>query len=464
MTLPNGTTARYLICSTMACWLMYSAESMANIEVAKFLEFGATATDNTALTDDNATGDVILNLRPAVELKFAGNRFGAVARGEVEYLYFSDAEDDIVDPRLSSKLSGTLIDNLLFFDASLVASRLSTDGNFIRLNDDDTTAVIFKASTFLDRSFGRFADFFLGHTFSTQTNLGDDEDNDGRFESNRNVITFNLERDPQYGGVIWGIGGTYSQDNSDLNEFQNSSVFAKLGATISQTLLTELTFGVERRDFETDNGGVEPEESSVWQLDFNWSPSEFTTLSAGYGERFFGRGPAFELKHRVRNSRIIASFTREVSRSLASLDGISTLGDNPGLTNIANTETVTLTNGNVASQLDEPFVTNQFRLAYKLAGRRSDFIIDAIYSEQERLEDSELDSPDGEDQIDTLLGRLVFDRRLSNFATLRFQYNHQMSKADARPGLNYTENRFGVKFIYHFDGVSEFDDEDIEID
>ena len=463
MMLPNGVTARLFICSMIACWLTFSVNSAANIEVSKFLEFGAIATDNPGLESGDTDAELVFNLAPAVELKFAGNRFGAIARGEIEYLRFTDAEDEIVNPNLSSKLTGTLIDNLLFLDASLVISKLSPDGNFLRLSDDDNTAAVFKVTTFLDRSFGRTADFYLAHTYSTLV----DEESDS-FESDQNFVEFSLERDPQYGGFLWGVGGSYSQDNSDFNEFQNSNVYAKIGATISQTFLTELTVGIERRDFEfedTDNnpliGDAEnslltgDQDSKVWQLDFTWTPSEFTSLKAGYGERFFGNGPTLELKHRVRNSRIVASFTRDVTRETASLDGISTLSGTTSPT-IGNTDSIELTNGDLANPLDEPFVDNSFRLAYKLAGRRSDFIIDAIYSDLERL--------DGEQSFETLLGRIVFDRRLSNFLSLRLQYDHQLSQSDDFPEQDYTENRFAVKFIYHFDGVSEFDDDDLDID
>lgn len=449
--------------------MSYSVTLTANIEVSKFLELGATATDNINLTESNNDSELVFNLKPAVELKYAGNRFGAVARGEIEYLYFSEAEDDITDPRLASKLTGTLINNLLFVDASLVMSKLAPGGNLIRLSDDSSTAATFKATTFLDHSFGRVADFYLAHTYSTQA----DEERDS-FDSNRNVVQFSLERNPQYGGFVWGIGGFHSRDNAESNDFQNSYVYAKVGATLTQTLLSEVTFGVETQDLATvestdtapitdpltdtatsTTNDAEDEQSDVWQVDFTWSPSEFTSLKVGYGERFFGEGPSLQLKHRVRNSRIIASYTRDVTRQAASLDGISTLGDT-ATTSITDTDSVTLTNGGVAPQLDEPFIDNRFRLAYKLAGRRSDFIIDAIYSDQERQ--------DGSETIETLLGRIVFDRRLSNFLSLRLQFDHQQSESATRPGLNFSENRVAMKFIYHFDGVSDFDDEELEID
>jgi len=472
MMFPNRVTTRFLHFCIVVCWLSYSANSAANIEIAKFLEIGATATDNINLVELDTSEELVFSINPAIELKYAGNRFGVVARGEVELLRFSEAEDEIVDPRFASKLSGTLIDNLLFVDASLVVSKLAPGGNLVRLSDDSNTAGIFKATTFLDHSFGRVADFYLAHTYSTFAN-----EETSSFETDRNLIQFSLERNPQYGGLTWGVGGFHNQDNSDQNTFQNSYLYTKLGATVTQTLLAEVTYGVERRDLDTDTiedtenindstNTLEDEESEVWQVDFTWSPSEFTTLTAGYGERFFGSGPSFQLKHRVRNSRIIASYTRGVTRQTPTLDGISTLGSSTDLNpSITDTDTVTLNNGNVAAPLDEPFVDNRFRLAYKLAGRRSDFIIDAVYSEQQRLNGtSQQQSLIGTDAINSLLARMVLDRRLSNFLTLRLQYDHQRSEAATRPTLNYTENRVAVKFIYHFDGNSEFDDDEIEID
>ena len=171
----HSKTAKMFLYSTMACWLTYSANSAANIEVFKFFEIGATATDNLELAESDGTSELVLNVSPAVELKYAGNRFGIVARGEVDYLRFTDAEDDIVDPRLLTKLSGTLIDNLLFLDASLVVSQITDDGDFVRLSDaDDNIAATFKNTTFLDHSFGRIADFYLAHTFTMFADEADD--------------------------------------------------------------------------------------------------------------------------------------------------------------------------------------------------------------------------------------------------------------------------------------------------
>ena len=82
------------------------------------------------------------------------------------------------------------------------------------------------------------------------------------------------------------------------------------------------------------------------------------------------------------------------------------------------------------------------RLSYKIAGRRSDLIIDALYSNRDQL--------GGDGTIDSILGRIVFDRQLSALTTLRVQYDHETSDSDLAT-FDFSENRLGIKFIYNFD-------------
>ena len=206
----------------------------------------------------------------------------------------------------------------------------------------------------------------------------------------------------------------------------------------------------------TDNSDdSEYENSPLWNVQLDWSPSELTTLSVGYGERFFGAGPNLDIEHRVRNSSFRASYTRDITREAASLDGISALGEN-GNSTIGNTDSVNLDNANALTPLDEPFVDNNFELGYKLTGRRSDFIVDAVYSDQEPLA--------GRETRQSTLGRLVFIRKLSDFMSLNFQYEHQRSKTLNRPELAYIENKFGIKFIYNFDGNEQSDEGEFELE
>ncbi len=432
-----------------------SGHSSAQTVVARYLEFGATATDNPELIDGNTDSDLVLTIKPSVELKFTGNRFGTVIVGEVEHFRFTDAEKDITDPRLFARSRGTLVDNLLYLDATVTYSKLAPDGNFIRPNNDNEPALDLKGRLFVFREFGQFADLYVGYNHNSYFEDASSSD----ASSTENGFDFNFGKNPKYGGFIWGLGGFYSKDESNINSLQNSNFYVSAGSVVSKTLFVDAQVGTESREFITDTDTLNPtvvdddNNSTIWNLGFTWSPNQLTKFSAGYGERYFGRGPNMSLSHRTQTSVIKATYSRDVSRSGPSLSGISTLGNN-GDDSVLDPSTVNLDDANLAAALDQPFVDNQFRLSYKLSGRRSDVIVDAVYSDQEQL--------GGNEEIKSWLGRLVFDRKLSELTLLRLQYDYEQSESPTRANRNFTENRFAVKFIMNFDRVDSSREEEFE--
>lgn len=428
-------------------WLFFvfvftASAQASNFQFSRYLEVGATGTDNAELQQTGGQSELVLNVKPSVELKFSGNRLGAIGVAEVEYFRFNDAEGEIIDPRLFGRVRGTLIDDLLFLDSTITYSKLSPDSSFLRLSQDGDPAMRLKHRLFIDKTLGEFADVYLAYGHSSfYPDVGQ------KAASRQDGMEFWLGRDPVYGGLIWSIGGNYNLDESSSNSFENSTVAATLGVALSETYLFSVTSGIEDRKYisglQTANPVVtEDENSSLWDANISWSPSERTRLSVGYGERFFGKGPSMRFDHRTENSVIFARYTRGITRTAPGLNSISSFSNTSGDSNINDTDSIDL-NSSIAPELDEPFIDNSFELSYKLSGRRSDVIVDAVYSVQDQL--------DGDEQITSWLGRLIFDRRLSERTLLRFQYEHQDSEAPERPTKNYSENRFGVKFIFNFD-------------
>lgn len=438
--------------SILAAFIIgFTSQAGAQISVARYLEFGATTTDNSTLVEHGGETEFIASVKPSVELKFSGNRFGSIVIGEVEHFRYNDADKDITDPRILARTRGTLIDNLLYLDSTLTYSKLAPDSNFLRPSDDSDPALNFKSSLFVFREFGELADLYVG--YSHRSFFADP----GESASTReNGIDFNFGKNPRFGGFLWEVGGFYTDDESDDSTFENSSVFASIGSVFSDTMYAEVLFGQESRLFVTDEDTLQPttledESDPIWDVSFTWTPTENTELTLGYGERFFGSGPNMSLIHRSASSLVELSYSRDVSRFGPSLGGISTLSGT-GEDTILDTSTVSLDDAVLSSVLAEPFVDNSLAFSYKLAGRRSDIIFDAIYSEQDQL--------GGDEEITSWLGRFIFDRKLSELSLLRFQYDYQQSDAPLRASRNYTENRFAVKFILNFDRVDSTRDED----
>ena len=244
MTLPYNTANNLLRCS-LATLMFAGPATAANFDLSKFIEVGAISTDNLALVDEdsNKDADQVIHIKPSVELKFSGNRFGVIALAELDYQQFTNAEEDILDPSLFVRARGTLIDDLMFLDSTLSLTKTTADNSFMRPTDDGETSATSNTRTYIDKSFGQFADFYTGYTFSTIAQRIGDE-----FGASKHTLDFRLERNPKYNGFLWGIGASYSLDKSDINEFKDGYVYGKLGMTINQTLLTQFTYGLENRN------------------------------------------------------------------------------------------------------------------------------------------------------------------------------------------------------------------------
>ena len=86
----------------------------------------------------------------------------------------------------------------------------------------------------------------------------------------------------------------------------------------------------------------------------------------------------------MRNSELTASVTREVGNQDLTLGEITPFAgdvDSPVPTDGG------LLDGDITGR--SLFVDERYSVGYKLAGRRSDFIVDAIFSDQEEIDGSE---------------------------------------------------------------------------
>ena len=403
----------------------------AELKVYKFLEFGTIATDNLQL--DVGDEDLVTSIKPSVELSFQGNRFDVEALIGLEAYKFAERGDTFVDPRLDLRTEGALINNLVFLDASLEIGQLLEGDDFFDLTEDSDSQARFKVNPFVSRKFGRFADLFLG--FGHQSL---DNELDGDVDAQLNTLSFAFGRDPKLGGVIWGVGADFEEDRTDGLVFDSFASYASIGTTVGQSFFWQLLAGAEFNDFTELQDGDDDDGSSLLELSLNWTPNERTRLKLGYSDRFFGGGPILSYQQRLRNSSIFASWTREVSNAEVNLSGIATFnepnGEQPLTPDVAD-----LNDENISS--NELFVDERFIFGYKLQGRRSDLVIDAIFSDQEEILGSATN--------DRFVSRIAFDRHLSPLTTVRFQYeylNEQENNDDREQ-----ENRLGVRFIYNFD-------------
>ena len=408
--------------------LLCPAAHAIDFELFKFADFGIRGTDNFQQLDE--TEELVASVNPSVLLEFTGNRFEGDATFEVEFYRFNEQDFGLIDPRLELNSTGFIIQNVVFFDAGLNVGKVLPEEDIFDIFEDADTLTRIRINPFISRKFGRSTDFFLGYGFQSLSD-GDDTSQQDTFE-------FTLAKDPRFGGFIWGVGGQYQADDSGGVKFENSSVFASAGYTIGQPYYFEVRAGQEINDFE---GSLNiDDDNTLLAASLTWTPSERTTLNVGYSERSFGSGPTLSLDHTVRNSLFTANFNRSISTSEVTLGALTSFNDGQ-TTDFVPVGNDDLFDVNGVSVNLAPFIEDRFQLGYKLAGRRSDLIIDAVYTQREQLSGSD-------DEIEELLGRIAFDRLLSPLTTFRIQYDLLI---DDETGDREVENQLGFRFIYNFD-------------
>jgi len=408
--------------------LLCPAAHAIDFELFKFADFGIRGTDNFQQLDE--TEELVASVKPSVLLEFTGNRFEGDATFEVEFYRFNEQDFGLIDPRLELNSTGSIIQNVVFFDARLNVGKVLPEEDIFDIFEDADTLTRIRINPFISRKFGRSTDFFLGYGFQSLS--------DGDNTSQQDTFEFTLAKDPRFGGFIWGVGGQYQADDSGGVKFENSSVFASAGYTIGQPYYFEVRAGQEINDFE-ESLNID-DDNTLLAASLTWTPSERTTLNVGYSERSFGSGPTLSLDHTVRNSLFTANYNRSISTSEVTLGALTSFNDGQ-TTDFVPVGNDGLFDVNGVSVNLAPFIEDRFQLGYKLAGRRSDLIIDAVYTQREQLSGSD-------DDIEELLGRIAFDRLLSPLTTFRIQYDLLI---DDETGDREVENQLGFRFIYNFD-------------
>lgn len=408
-----------------------SAPVHAEWQMYKFLDAGVTATDNLQLSSGDE--ELVYSVKPSVELSFNGNRFNSEIVAGIEAYKFNERGDNVIDPRISLSTSGALVDNFFYVNSSLDVGKLLPGDDFFNLNEDSDVQGRFKFNPFFARRIGQLAEVYVGYGHQSL-----DNEFDGEIDFQLDSLGFSVNRGPEYGGFVWGLGGNFERsrvNDEDFDSFNSRSIYGSVGSVLGQTVFFEVIAGQESNDIaEFANDG---DATAFYATRLHYTPTERTNLVVGFSDRFYGEGPTLSFEHRVRNSEISASWTRDVSNADIQLSPITTFSEEN--VSVVPTTTVDLVGDNGTDR--RLFIVEQFSFGYKLAGRRSDLVIDAVYADQKEI-DGDLDRAE-------LIGRIAFDRHLSPLTTVRLQYEHLVEESIDEDVQN--ENRIGVRLIYNFD-------------
>ena len=131
------------------------------------------------------------------------------------------------------------------------------------------------------------------------------------------TLQLNLVNGAAFGRLGWGFSATKREDNPDTTIGTSSSSYSgSLSYAFDPALSGQLFGGQEFNDY--DNGAQRHYWN--WGAGLKWVPDDRTTVSAQTTKRFFGRGFAYSVEHRMKRSSLAFNYGREVNTLSSSSD------------------------------------------------------------------------------------------------------------------------------------------------
>jgi len=396
--------------------ILLAAPAHADWRIAPTLSVTETFTDNINLRDDEFKhSEFVSQVTPGITVFRNGPRLsvsGTAQWHQFAYLHNSGRNNNDSQRQYSGVLRGTVVDDLLFVDASASRGLRSVSAFGPNLSNDlynlgnRAEVSTWSISPSLMRRFGNTANLQARYTrdsvdSSRRTLFGNSTSDTG------SVV---LSSGTAFQSVGWGMN--YYRQNLD-NALTGESTTEMLGANLRYYLNSRLSLtanaGYDRYNFEGPGG---MNEGRNWSGGFIWTPSQRTSLQASLGRHFFGQTGSLAASHRSRRTVWNVNYTDGITTSrsqfllpatidtTALLDGLFSASFPDPVERERVVAAYIAANGLPPSLADSVnYLSNRFMrqkmlrasMAYRMA--RSSAVLNAYVSERVALSDQQSDSP-----------------------------------------------------------------------
>ena len=219
--------------------------------------------------------------------------------------------EDSLNHQLRAAGTAELVKRIVFVDVTGSASqrnvdnrgRLATDN--ISVTDNTTDVFTYSVSPYFVHRFGNYADSLVRTTFDSVDN------GDAGGNSTSRSTSAQLSSGSVFSRMPWSL--SYSKQRIN-NDEASSSEFGSATGSVSYVLNRKFrvnySLGKDFNEFDTSQS---ESDGFRWNAGFTWTPTPRTSLTAGYGSRFFGSNYNFNLSHRSRKTTWTASYSEDTS-------------------------------------------------------------------------------------------------------------------------------------------------------
>lgn len=257
-------------------------------------------TNNAGFTSkDQAQTDVVAEVVPELGIIANGARLkvnGRMALGAQHYVNGTQA--DRLVPRGNVELQSTLVERLLFLDASVSAASSVSDPFVGRAEGssgfNDVSSVRVEVSPALVYAPSPYTRFEARRRAAVTHSAGDLADDDPRRYVRRINDLLRFERQPTPLGLV--LEATHEDSTYRVGD-QTALDLATARATLTWALNPDLVVGV-RGGRDRTRFALNEFDEPLKGVTLDWRPTPRTRLSGVAEERFFGKGGELQIDHR----------------------------------------------------------------------------------------------------------------------------------------------------------------------
>jgi uncharacterized protein (PEP-CTERM system associated) len=323
------TAKRPLRLAPLAAAMLLALPAQASWRVVPTLSTTATYTDNIDLqSGDRKRSDLVAQVTPGVTVAAASPRLKISASAQwhqFAFLHGAGRRTSDNQRQYNGALRGTLVDELLYIDASASRGQRSTSAFGPQLHDDlyalgnRTEIETWSISPYLVHRFGNTATGQLRYTRDAVDSAGGNNaggTSQGFYKSDSESINASLASGRNFDTVGWGLN--YSRqdlDNARFGESSSESLRGNLSYRVTPRLSLTASAGYDRYDFGSLGSNSNDDEGKNWSAGFAWKPGARTSLEASLGRHTYGQTGSLLASHRSRHTVWSASYSDAVTTS-----------------------------------------------------------------------------------------------------------------------------------------------------
>jgi uncharacterized protein (PEP-CTERM system associated) len=258
-----------------------------------------TYTDNVLLRENGAEGDFITTITPGLSLHGAGSRL----RSDIDYnlrqlFYMDQTQLDGSNHQLQGDVEAVVIERWLYFHTRSRMSQQNIDnrGRIVRTvrgpEENRQDVLSYEMIPRIDHRFGSWANLLM--EYSNQTVERSEGENSSTVGNTRG----NFSSSDQESYVIdlssgsrferFPLRATAQSREVKFEDGRNQKLESLTGEASyvwNRKFRTTATGGIENNNIRSSQGKAD---GTFWSVGGAWTPSQRTTVSGNFGDRFFG--------------------------------------------------------------------------------------------------------------------------------------------------------------------------------